>query len=100
MVGNVFIWGGSAFYDVYETADDFLGLSPDADQSLAGSLMMLEGSLVTIVALAWLFLRMAQEGEVRQELLEGSTNALRDERCATAVERAHIMPSVVRTAFV
>ena len=32
--------------------------------------MMLEGSLVTIVALAWLFLRMAQEGEVRQELLE------------------------------
>ena len=55
VVGNVFIWGGSAFYDVYETADDFLGLSPDADQSLAGSLMMLEGSLVTIVALAWLF---------------------------------------------
>ena len=31
---------------------------------------MIEGSLVTIVALAWLFLRMAQEGEVRQELLE------------------------------
>ena len=32
--------------------------------------MMLEGSLVTVVALAWLFLRMAQEGEVRQELIE------------------------------
>ena len=32
--------------------------------------MMLEGSLVTIVAIAWLFLRMAQEGQVRQELLE------------------------------
>jgi putative membrane protein len=70
VIGNVFVWGGSAFYDVYETGDDYLGLSPDADQSLAGSLMMLEGSLVTLVAIAWLFLRMAQEGEVRQELLE------------------------------
>ena len=70
VIGNVFIWGGSAFYDVYETGDDYLGLSPAADQSLAGSLMMLEGSLVTIVAIAWLFLRMAQEGEVRQELIE------------------------------
>jgi putative membrane protein len=70
VIGNVFVWGGSAFYDVYETGDDYLGLSPDADQSLAGSLMMLEGSLVTVVAIAWLFLRMAQEGEVRQELIE------------------------------
>ena len=70
VLGNVFIWGGSAFYDVYETGDDYLGLSPAADQSLAGSLMMLEGSLVTIVAIAWLFLRMAQEGDVRQELIE------------------------------
>jgi putative membrane protein len=69
-IGNVFIWGGGTFYDVYEDGDDFLGLSPSADQSLAGSLMMLEGSLVTIVAIAWLFLRMAQEGEVRQQLLE------------------------------
>jgi putative membrane protein len=70
IVGNVFIWGGSPFYDVYETGDRYLGLSPQGDQSLAGSLMMLEGSIVTIVAIAWLFLRMAQEGEVRQTLLE------------------------------
>jgi hypothetical protein len=32
--------------------------------------MMIEGSLVTIAVLAWLFLRLAQEGELRQELLE------------------------------
>jgi putative membrane protein len=70
IVGNVFIWGGSPFYDTYRTGDDYLGLSPSADQSLAGSLMMLEGSIVTIVAIAWLFLRMAQEGDVRQELIE------------------------------
>ncbi len=83
VIANVFIWGGGPFYDVYETGDDFLGLSPSADQSLAGSLMMLEGSLVTIVAIAWLFLRMAQEGEVRQRLLESGL----DERTARRAVR-------------
>lgn len=70
VIGNVFVWGGTPFYGIYESGADYLGLSPEADQSLAGSLMMLEGSLVTIVAIAWLFLRMAQEGEIRQQLLE------------------------------
>jgi len=83
IIGNVFIWGGGAFYDVYVTGDDYLGLSPDADQSLAGSLMMLEGSIVTVVALAWLFLRLAQEGEVRQELIENGV----DERTARRAVR-------------
>ncbi len=69
LLGNVFIWG-EPFYGIYEAGGDYLRLSPQADQSLAGSLMMLEGSLVTVVAIAWLFLRMAQEGQVRQELLE------------------------------
>ena len=83
LIGNVFIWGGGTFYDVYETGDDYLGLSPSADQSLAGSIMMLEGSLVTIVAIAWLFLRMAQEGEIRQDLIERGV----DERTARRAVR-------------
>ena len=41
-----------------------------ADQGIAGAVMMVEGSLVTLGALAWLFLKLAQEGELRQELLE------------------------------
>lgn len=82
-IGNVFVWGGDAFYDVYERGDEYLGLSPSADQSLAGSLMMLEGSVVTVVAIAWLFLRMAQEGEVRQRLLERGV----DERTARRAVR-------------
>ena len=83
VIGNVFIWASSPYYDVYEAGDEFLGLSPSADQSLAGSLMMLEGSLVTVVAIAWLFLRMAQEGEVRQRLLESGV----DERTARRAVR-------------
>ena len=83
VIGNVFIWGGRPFYGVYDTGNDYLGLSPSADQGLAGSLMMLEGSIVTIVALAWLFLRLAQEGEVRQELIESGV----DERTARRAVR-------------
>jgi putative membrane protein len=70
LLANVFVWAGGPFYDVYDTGEAHFGLSAEADQSLAGSLLMLEGSLVTVVAIAWLFLRMAQEGEVRQRLLE------------------------------
>ncbi len=83
IIGNVFIWGGGPFYDVYDRGNDYLGLSPSADQSLAGSLMMLEGSLVTLVAIAWLFLRMAEEGDVRQRLLESGV----DERTARRTVR-------------
>ena len=45
--------------------------------------MMLEGSLVTLVAIAWLFLRMAEEGDVRQRLLESGV----DERTARRAVR-------------
>jgi putative membrane protein len=70
VIGNVFIWTGRPFYDVYVQPDEPWGIGALQDQGLAGAVMMAEGGLVTIVALAWLFLRMAQEGEVRQELLE------------------------------
>jgi putative membrane protein len=70
LLGNVFVWSGTVFYGVYDRAPELWGISPLADQNLAGAVMMIEGSLVTITALAWLFLRMAQEGELRQELLE------------------------------
>lgn len=70
LLGNVFVWSGAVFYGVYDRGDELWGISPLQDQGLAGAVMMIEGSLVTITALAWLFLRMAQEGELRQELLE------------------------------
>jgi putative membrane protein len=70
LLGNVFVWSGTVFYGVYDRGEELWGISPLADQNLAGAVMMIEGSLVTITALAWLFLRMAQEGELRQQLLE------------------------------
>ena len=70
ILGNVFVWAGAPFYAFYEDAPRPWGLSAAADQGIAGGVMMVYGSIVTIGALAWLFLKLAQEGELRQELLE------------------------------
>jgi len=70
VIANVFLWSGSPFYDEYVHAVAPWGIDAGADQSLAGAVMMAEGGIVTLVALAWLFLRLAEEGEARQELLE------------------------------
>jgi putative membrane protein len=56
-------------YPFYEDRGRW-GISPLEDQGWAGTIMMIEGSLVTIGALAWLFLKLAAEGELRQRLLE------------------------------
>jgi cytochrome c oxidase assembly factor CtaG len=72
VLGNIFAWSGGAFYSTYlhPAVADRWGISPHADQGIAGGVMMLEGSLVTLGALAWLFLRWARESEERQQLLE------------------------------
>jgi len=75
ILGNVFIWTNSVFYPWYEHADPVWGISAVHDQNLAGVVMMAEGSIVTIAALAWLFLRLGAEGELRQELLEQGLDA-------------------------
>ncbi|HZQ16316.1 MAG TPA: cytochrome c oxidase assembly protein [Gaiellaceae bacterium] len=69
VLGNVFIWSSHAFYGVYRHPP-LWGITPVHDQNLGGIVMMAEGSLVTLAALAWLFLRLAEEGETRQRLLE------------------------------
>jgi cytochrome c oxidase assembly factor CtaG len=81
VLGNVFIWSGRLFYPFYDHPTARWGISPLGDQQIAGAVMMVEGSLVTLAVLAWLFLRMAEESELRQQLLERGL----DER---AVKRA------------
>jgi putative membrane protein len=83
ILGNVFVWSGGVFYTVYEHPVDRWGISAHADQGIAGGVMMLEGSLVTLGALAWLFLRWARESEERQQLLDQGV----DRRTATRAVR-------------
>lgn len=70
VLANVFWWSGTPFYDVYVQPTERWGISPTEDQAYAGTVMMAEGGLVTLAVMVWLFLRLAQESELRQELME------------------------------
>jgi putative membrane protein len=88
VLANVFVFGGTVFYDVYAAGERAHGISPGADQNAAGAIMMIEGSLLTLGLFAWLFLRSAREGEERQELLDLAAARgveLSDARAARAV---------------
>jgi putative membrane protein len=88
LLGNVFIWSGTVFYPDYAPGDAHWGISQLNDQGIAGAVMMIEGSFLTIALFAWLFLKSAGEGEERQELLELAEArgvALSDERAGRAV---------------
>jgi cytochrome c oxidase assembly factor CtaG len=69
VLGNIFIWSNGAFYTVYRHRPEW-GITPVHDLNLGGIVMMAEGSIVTLGILVWLFLRLASESELRQQLLE------------------------------
>ena len=70
LLGNVFLWSGSVFYPDYRPGQASWDLTPLQDQGAAGTIMMIESSVVTVVLLGWLFVKTARESEERQELLE------------------------------
>jgi len=70
VLGNIFLWSGTVFYPYYLHGDALHGISPLADQNIAGAVMMVEESLLTLGLFCWLFLKAAKEGEERQELLD------------------------------
>ncbi len=70
LLGNIFIWSGSVFYPDYRPGEASWDLSPLQDQGAAGTIMMIESSIVTVLLLGWLFVKTARESEERQELLE------------------------------
>ena len=88
VLANVFVWTQAAYYGVYAAGEREHGISPQSDQVVAGSIMMVEGSILTLCLFCWLFLRSAREGEERQELLELAAAggvALDERRAARAV---------------
>lgn len=80
VLANIFIWSGHPFYPRYAHAPRLWGISATADQAIGGSIMMIEGSLLTLGILAWLFLRWMNEGERAQRLVEQGVPARRAER--------------------
>jgi putative membrane protein len=88
VLGNIFLWSGTVFYGYYSRGDALHHISPLADQNIAGAIMMVEESFLTLGLFCWLFLRTAREGEERQDLLDYARSQgleLTDERAARAV---------------
>ncbi len=88
VLGNIFLWSGTVFYPYYIHGDAIYHISPIADQNIAGAVMMVEESLLTIGLFCWLFLRTARESEERQNLLDFAQAQgleLTEERAARAV---------------
>jgi putative membrane protein len=87
-LGNIFLWSDAVFYPFYLQGDSRHHLSPLADQNLAGAVLMVEVSLLTIGLFCWLFRRTAREAVERQELLDFARVhglSLSDQRAARAV---------------
>ena len=63
LLGNIFIWSGSVFYPDYRGGEASWNLTPLQDQGAAGTIMMIESSIVTVLLLGWLFVKTARESE-------------------------------------
>ena len=88
VLANALLWSGGVLYPRYAAGERYWGITSTNDQSAAGAIMMIEGSIVTILLFCWLFLRAARESEEKQELVELAAARgveLSDERAARAV---------------
>ena len=88
LLGNVLMWSGTVLYPIYEPGEAYWGISPLADQSTAGAIMMIEGTFVALGTFAYLFLRSAREGAERQRLIDLAQSrgvVLEEARAARAV---------------
>jgi cytochrome c oxidase assembly factor CtaG len=70
LLGNVLLWASAVFYPDYGHSEAARHIGGLRDQGLAGTIMMIEGSLLTILLFGWLFMKAASEQEERQRLLE------------------------------
>ena len=70
LLGNVFIWSGTVFYPFYAAGEARAHIAALTDQSIAGVVMMLEESILTVVLFGWLFMQAAAQGEEKQDLLD------------------------------
>jgi cytochrome c oxidase assembly factor CtaG len=70
ILGNVLMWSNTVLYTVYRPGERSWGISPITDQSVAGVIMMVEGTFLGLGLLAWFFFQAAREGVEKQRLLD------------------------------
>lgn len=70
ILGNVLMWSGTVLYSVYAKGEHEWGITALTDQSIAGVVMMVEGTFLGLGLLSWFFFEAAREGIERQRLLD------------------------------
>lgn len=70
ILGNVLMWSGTVLYPKYAVGEAYWKISPLADQSTAGVVMMVEGTFLGLGLLAWVFFEVSREGIEKQRLLD------------------------------
>jgi cytochrome c oxidase assembly factor CtaG len=70
ILGNVLMWSGTVLYPKYAAGEAYWKISPIADQSTAGVVMMVEGTFLGLGLLAWVFFEVSREGIEKQRLLD------------------------------
>jgi cytochrome c oxidase assembly factor CtaG len=92
ILGNVLMWSGAVLYPIYAPGERYWGISALADQSTAGTIMMVEGTFLALGTLAWVFFEVAREGTEKQNLLDLARERgveLDEQRAQRAVAAGH-----------
>jgi putative membrane protein len=92
ILGNVLMWSDTVLYPIYSRGEHYWGISPIADQSTAGVIMMVEGTFLALGVLAWVFFEVAREGTEKQRLLDLAHDSgveLDERRAQRAVAAGH-----------
>ncbi len=70
VMANVFMWSDAVFYPDYSKTAEAAGITPIADQSTSGAILMGECTILALLIFAWVFLRWAKEDIEKQDLLD------------------------------
>lgn len=70
LLGILLTFAPTAIFDYYKGQPQYWGLTPDADQALAGAIMALEQAIVMGIVVAYLFVRMLDQSERDEQRAE------------------------------
>jgi putative membrane protein len=70
VMANVFMWSDTVMYPDYSKTAEAAGITPIADQSTSGAILMGECTIMALLIFAWVFLRWAKEDIEKQDLLD------------------------------
>ena len=70
VLANAMMWSDTVFYPDYSKTAELHGITPIADQSTAGAILMAECTFLALGIFAWVFLRWAKEDIEKQDLLD------------------------------